>query len=200
MTAGCRMAGVALGVTGVVKLKFGTPVTGAMAVRALPGPVAGGGIMAAGAVIIAAMREGCFSPAVGCVAVGALVVVVIFVGRWMEAQSIMTGAIVAETGLAPVAGVVTGGTLPNIVPGRCRVAGAAIRQVRMAEIDIPPPHCVVAFRALPGIVICRTLVAGFAVHVGAVVHRTCPLFSIVTLRTGTRFMLVRRGVAGETIR
>jgi hypothetical protein len=64
--------------------------------------------MAAGAVIIAAMREGCFSPAVGCVAVGALVVVVIFVGRWMAAQAILTGAIVAETGLAPVAGVMAG--------------------------------------------------------------------------------------------
>ena len=82
--------------------------------------------MAAGAVIIAAMREGRFSPAAGCVAIGALVVVVIPGGWRVAAQAILTGAIVTEAVLAPVASVMTGRALPDFVPCRCPVTAAAI--------------------------------------------------------------------------
>jgi hypothetical protein len=69
----------------------------------------------------------------------------------------------------------------------------------VAEISGFPTASAVAIGALPGIVICRTLVAGFAVHIRAVIYGTFPFFSIVTLRAGSGFMIIWRGVAGETI-
>jgi hypothetical protein len=85
--------------------------------------------MAAGAIVNTNMGElGILCPPTsGAVTVRALVVVVVFGGRRMAAQTVITSAIVAETDLAPIAGVVTGRALTNIMPSRCRVAGGAVR-------------------------------------------------------------------------
>ena len=119
--------------------------------------------MAAGAVIIAAMREGRFSPAAGCVAIGALVVVVIFIRRLMAAQAILTGAIVAEAVLAPVAGVMTGRALPDFVPCRRPVTAAAIRGAAVCVGGLFPGVRGVAIGTLPQIVLRGTLVADFTI-------------------------------------
>ena len=77
------MAGVALGQAGVVELDIGTPSPGAVAVRALAGPVTRRGTMAAGAIIRAIVRVTHLSrtPPICGVAARTLVVVVIIRGR-----------------------------------------------------------------------------------------------------------------------
>ena len=107
----------------------------------------------------------------------------------------------AETRLAPVAGAVAGRALTVSVTCRCRVAGGAVREIRMAESDILlPANTAVTVRTLPRIVICRTLVAHLTIHERFVVWRILPAAGDVAQRASAFIVPIRYHMAGLAIR
>lgn len=156
--------------------------------------------MAAGAVIIAYMRVTRVSPTIGGMA-GCTLVVVVIPGGWrMAAQAILPGRIVAETVLVPIAGIVTGRTLPDLVSRRRCVTAAAIRSAAVRVGGLFPTVRCVTIGTLTEVVIYRALVADFTIVKLAVLDGISPCIGVVAQIAGGIIMVSRRGVAGDTIR
>lgn len=106
----------------------------------------------------------------------------------------------AETVLAPIAGIMTGRALPDFVSRRRRVAAAAIRCAGVRVSGLFPAVRCVAIGTLPQVVICRALVAHFTIIKLAVVDGIPPCIGVVAQIAGCIIMVSRCGVAGDTIR
>ena len=117
----------------------------------------------------------------------------------MAGQTIITNTVMAETHLTPVAGIVTGGALTVIMPGRCRVAGTAVCEIGMGEGSILPDGSTVAVCTLPGIVIIWALVAYLTIHKLAVVYCLLPAVGGVAQCAGAGIVTIRYCMAGLAI-